>query len=242
MGKLGATFLPGLVGDVDIPALGAATFGWLTEDADAADSTPASRSVALSPRTIGGAVPMSRRFVKQSSPAAEMVVERLLRRGAAAAIDQGIIQGSGAAGQPRGIVNAVGVNTEVIAVAGQPSWADIVNFETAVATDEALAGKLAYLMAHGVKGHCKVTTKDAGSGRFIWEADSVNGYTAIASNLVPANGIIFGNFEDVYVGLWGTLDINPDAATKAASGGLVLRVFQDVDCGFGNAVSFCVNA
>ena len=242
MGKLGATYLPGLVGDVDIPAMGAGTFYWLTEGGDVTDSTPATRSVALSSKTVAGSVPMSRRFVKQSAPAAEMIVERILRRGAAAAIDSGIIQGTGLTGQPTGITATTGVNTETITVAGQPTFANLVNMETAVAADEALAGRLSYLMAHGVKGHCKTTSIDSGSGIMIWSGNEVNGYQAMASNLVPANGIIFGNFEDVYVGLWGVLDIMADVATNAASGGLVLRVFQDVDCGVGNAVSFCINA
>jgi hypothetical protein len=40
--------------------------------------------------------------------------------------------------------------------------------------------------------------------------------------------------------MWGALDIVPDTASKAASGGLVLRVFQDI--GVRHAESFCINA
>lgn len=242
IGKLGATFLPGLVGDVDIPALGAATFYWLTEDGDVTDSTPASRSVALSPKTVGGSVPMTRRFLKQSSPMAELVVERLLRRGAASAIDAGMIQGTGADGQPTGIYTASGVNTQSINSAGAPTWAETVAFESAVAADNALMGRLAYLATPAVRGSMKTSSKDTGSGQMIWDNNMVNGYAAEASTNVPANGLIFGNFEDLYVGLWGVLDLQADVATKAASGGLVLRVFQDVDCGLGNVQSFCIPA
>ena len=242
IGQLGATFLPGLVGDVDIPAMGAATFSWIAEGADAALSTPATSSVALSPKTVAGAVELSRRFVKQSAPAAEMVVERILRAGAAEAIDAAVIAGSGVAGQPTGILSTTGVNTQAVAAAGSPTWAELVGFETAVAVDKALRGKLAYLTTPGVRGTCKTTAKDAGSGLFLWEKNEINGYPAVATTNVSANGIIFGNFEDIYIGMWGVLDLMVDAYTNAASGGLVLRAFQDVDCGIGHAVSFCKNA
>ena len=42
--------------------------------------------------------------------------------------------------------------------------------------------------------------------------------------------------------MWGILDVMPDTAAKAASGGLVLRVFQDVDIAVRHAESFCINA
>lgn len=242
MGKLGATYLPGLVGNVDLPAMGAATFAWLDEGDDGTLATPSTRSVSLSPKTIAGAVAMTRRSIKQSSPAVEMLVERILRRGAAAGIDKAIIQADGTGNQPTGIYSTTGVNTVTITTAGQPTWANVVGYETAVEVDEALNGRLSYLASPGVKGHCKATSKDAGSGLFLWDGNGMNGYGAISTTLMPTNGLMFGNFEDVYIGLWGVLDVMVDVATNAASGGLVLRVFQDVDCGVGNAVSFAVNA
>ncbi|CAN8142206.1 hypothetical protein THIOSC15_3450010 [uncultured Thiomicrorhabdus sp.] len=69
-----------------------------------------------------------------------------------------------------------------------------------------------------------------------------NGYSVYASTQVPVGKMVFGNFSDVMIGMWGVLDLTVDTATKAASGGLVLRAFQDVDVAIRHPESFCVTA
>lgn len=239
----GAQVIQGLVGNVDIPAqTGAATFGWVAEDAAQADSLVATGQVALSPKTINGAVPMTRKLMQQSSPGVEMVVRNALARGAALAIDLGALSGTGADDQPTGITVANGVGTSTIASAGSPTWIEIVEFETDVDTANALGGSLRYVTTPAVVGAMKTTKKDAGSGIFIMENNEVNGYPVSRTSQLAANTIIFGNFADLMIGFWGVLDIVVDTATKASTGGVVLRAFQDCDIGLGHAASFSKNA
>ena len=243
LGEAGATFLPGLQGNIDIPKkVGSASFQWLADDADVSDSDLSLGSVAMTPHTVAGSVPMSRRLLKQSAPSIEALVMSDLAVGAALAIDIAGLEGTGLADQPTGIVNQVGVNTQAVATAGQPTWAEIVGFESALDADEALMGALSYITTASVRGHCKTAVKDAGSGRFIYEDGQVNDYRMLKSGQLAVNRIIFGNFSDVLIGMWGVLDVMPDVAAKAASGGLVLRVFQDVDVAVRHAESFCINA
>ena len=241
---LGATVLPDLQGTVSIPKkTGNSAFTWLADDGDAVDSDPAFGSVVLSPKTIAGAVPMSRRLLKQSSPSIESLVLGDLQQGAALGIDLGALEGTAAANQPRGIVNQVGVNTQAVAdVGGAPTWAELVGFETAVADDNSLSGSLAYVTTSGVRGGLKVTPKDAGSGRFLMEGNEANGYPVAVRNGLTAKRIIFGNWSDLLIGMWGILDVMPDPAAKAAAGGLVIRVFQDIDIAVRHPESFCINA
>jgi len=245
VGAAGATILPGLVGNVDIPKqTGSATFGWLADDANATLSDATLGSVSLTPKTIGGAVAMSRRLLKQSSPAIEQLIQNDLAIGAALAIDLAALEGSGAAGQPTGITNTVGVNTQAIAAAlgtGYPTWDELVGFESAIAANEALMGALNIVTTSAIRGGMKTTPKDAGSGLFLMEGGQANGYNVSISNQLTANRIIMGNFNDVLIGMWGVLDIMPDTAAKAAAGGLVLRAFQDVDIAVRHAQSFCIN-
>ncbi|MDB6079752.1 MAG: Phage capsid family protein, partial [Akkermansiaceae bacterium] len=55
------------------------------------------------------------------------------------------------------------------------------------------------------------------------------------TNCIPNNiatnktAILYGDPSSVYVGMWGGLELATDLATKAATGGKVIRVFQDVD-------------
>lgn len=245
VGAAGATILPGLVGNVDIPKkTGSATFGWLADDGDASLSDLILGSVAMSPKTIAGAVAMSRRLLKQSSPAIEQLIMADLAMGAALAIDLAALEGSGAANQPTGITNTVGVNTQAIAASattGYPTWAELVGFESAIAADEALLGSLSLVTTSAIRGGLKVTAKDTGSGLFLMESGQANGYPVAVSNQLTAKRIIMGNFNDVLIGMWGVLDVVPDAAAKAAAGGLVLRAFQDIDVAVRHAESFCIN-
>lgn len=242
---LGATVMHGLLGDVDIPKLTAgATFYWVADDGNVTDSDPTFGSVSLSPKTVAGSVPMSRRLLKQSNPSVEQVVLDDLRRGAALAIDSVALEGGGA-NQPSGITSVVGVNTQTIAASattGYPTFPELVGFETKVADDNALTGSLAYVTTSAIAGGLKTTAKDAGSGTFLLEKGEANGYPVRVRNGITAKRIIFGNFRDVLIGLWGILDVYPDPAAKAAAGGLVLRVFQDIDVAVRHAESFCINA
>ena len=242
IGRLGATMLPGLVGDVDIPKLtGGATFYWLAEDADVTDGDGTLGSVALNPKTVAGSVPISRRLLKQSAPSVEAMMMNDLVIGASLAIDIAALEGNGV-NRPTGITNVSGVNTQSVSSAGAPTWAETVGFESAVNTDNALEGNIAYATTPAVMGTMKTTAKDSGSGLFVLENGEANGYQVVSSSQLSSNRIIFGNFASVVVGMWGVLDIMPDQAAKAASGGLVLRVFQDVDTALRHAESFSINA
>ena len=105
----------------------------------------------------------------------------------------------------------------------------MVALETAAAADDALVGNLAYVGHSHVIGHCKSTPRDAGSGLMLMEGGTINGYNGYRKNGLAETDLLFGNFADVAIGMWGVLDVVPDMATKAASGGLVMRVFQDID-------------
>lgn len=242
IGRLGATYISGLVGDVDIPRLDAeGNFYWLAEDGDVSDDDFVFGNVPMSPKTVAGGVPMTRRLLKQSSPSVEALVLNSLVRGSAVAIDKAALQGTGS-DQPTGIYGTSGVNVQTVANAnGVPTHAELVGFETQVDTDDALEGTLAYVSTAAIRGALKTTPKDAGSGIMLLENGEANDYQFLRSNNLSAGRTIFGNFEDVIVGMWGVLDIEPDKAAKAAAGGLIIRVFQDVDVAVRRPSSFCIN-
>ena len=239
----GARTLTGLVGNVAIPKFDSgSTFGWIAEDGDSPDTEPGTATVSLTPKTVSGSVPITRRLRKQSSPEIEQLVREDIIGGVAVAVDQGGLNGSGASNQPLGIIGITGIGTVTIAAAGQPTWAEIVEFEEDVETGNALVGNPWYIVTPAVKKHGKTTLKVSGVSGFIFEDDRMNGYPAVATNQMPANGILYGNFNDVLVGMWGVLDIRVDTATEAKKDRVTLRAFQDVDINVRNAASFSKNA
>lgn len=239
---LGANMLPGLVGNVDISKqTGASTFYWLGEGEDGTDSELTFGVVSLAPRTVAGAIPITRRMMMQSTPSIDALVINDLSIGAALAMDDAILEGDGVK-KPLGIVSVTGVNTQTVSSAGSPTWAELVGFETKVSAANALAGNLAYVTTPTVRGNLKTTAKDSGSGLFLLENGNANGYPVAATSQLTASRIIFGNFSDVLIGMWGVLDIEADKSTLAASGGTVMRAFQDCDSAIRHAESFCINA
>lgn len=237
----GATSLTGLVGDVSIPREESIPVEWLTEDEDSADQDYVTSAVTLSPTTVAGSVPITRRLLKQSSPDVDAVVTNNLVLGLAEEIDKQALQGDGVAGLPTGIRNLPGVLTQLIST-GAITWAQAVGFESTVEVDSNLHAGGSYIMHPTMKGIAKTTGKDAGSGLFIWENSAVNGYPAYSSTHAgaTADGIVFGNFSNLLIGFWGVLDVMMDWSTKAAAGGLVIRTFQDVDVAARRDNAFCI--
>lgn len=238
---MGVRMLGGLVGNVGIPKkTSTASFYWLSESEDATESEPAFGSVLLTPHTMAGAVPMTRRLIMQSSPDVEALVRMDLIDGAALALDEAIFEGTGGK-DPLGLVNHPDINTVAVSTDGTPTWAEVVQFESEVATDNALAGSLFYVSTPAVKGKMKTTSKDTGSGLFICsDSNQVNGYELRTSTQLAANTLLFGDFSQIVVGMWGVLDIKPDEATNAASGGVILRVFQDADVAIRHGQAFAI--
>ena len=74
------------------------------------------------------------------------------------------------------------------------------------------------------------------------------GYRVIATSLVPSNltkgsgsslsAMIFGNFNDLVVGGWGSLDIIFDPYTNSTTGAMRVTCFMDVGVAVRHAESF----
>jgi hypothetical protein len=57
---------------------------------------------------------------------------------------------------------------------------------------------------------------------------------------MPADTLLFGNFGDLIIGQWGVLDVLVDPYTLGTSGGIRIRLMQDVDIAVRHAESFAV--
>ena len=239
--QAGATMLRGLQGNVVIPKKTAASSaGWIaTEGAAASESEFTSGSVTMSPKVIGAFTDATRLLLQQSSLDVENLIRDDLTKSIATAIDLGALAGSGSSGQPTGIANTSGINTTTFAAAN-PTWAEIVAMESAVANDNALNGSLAYICRPADFGTLKTTEKASGTAQFVVSPDnSMNGYNVIRSNQVTSGDFYFGNFADLLIGMYGGLDITVDPYALSTSGGVRIVALQTVDVAVRHAVSFC---
>ncbi len=236
--KLGVRFATGLVGNVDVPKMSSgASFYWIDEDENVTDSSASFGVVKMSPKTVGGAVPITRRLMAQSTPDVDLLLRDHFLSGIGLVIDKAIFLGSGVGSEPRGITKTTGIHAVPFPSAGI-DWKSIVDLETVISEANANAEAMAYIMRPSMRGKLKTTQVVNGQAKFLWENNSVNGYTGAVSTQLEANSILAGDFSQVLVGLWGAIDLMLDKSAKAASGGAVLRVFQDADIAVRHAPAF----
>lgn len=241
-----ANSMGGLVGNVDIPKqTGGATAYWVGEGASPTETTPTVGQIAMTPKTVGAYSDITRRLLKQSTPDAEMIVRNDLVTSIALAIDTAGYYGTGTNHQPLGIANYTGVNGVSFAAAN-PTHAEIVQMETEIAVDNADINQMSYVCNAKMRGYAKTTPKFAtgssvAAAGTIWEpGNTMNGYGTEVTNQINNGDVIFGNFADLIVGLWGGLDLTVDPYTMSTSGGLRIVAFQDVDFVLRRTESFCV--
>lgn len=250
---LGARMLTGLVGNIAIPRLsGASTAYWVAESSAPTESQQTFDQVTMAPKTVGAFTDISRKLLLQSSLDIEAMVRQDLATVLGLAIQQAAINGSGTAPTPRGILNTSGIGNASSAGADglAPTWAQMISLESLVASANADVGTLAYLTNAKVRGKLKGTFTNATYGEQpVWGLDGmVNGYNAAVTNAVPSDltkgsgtalsAIIFGNFADLLIGMWGGLDLTVDPYSNSTSGTLRIVALQDVDVAVRHAASF----
>ena len=243
--QAGARMLGGLSGDVKIPKkLTSATATWIaTEGGAATESDMTLGQVTLAPKTLGAFTDITRQLMIQSSLDVEALVRDDLATSIALAIDKAGLEGTGASGQPTGILNTSGVNSVTAFAAVNPTFAEVVTLETAVAEDNALMGSLAYILPAAMHGALKTTEKASGTAQFVIEpGGTLNGYRGIVSNQASAGNLYYGNFSDMMVGMFGGIDIVVDPYTNSTSGTVRVVALQSVDVAVRHAVSFAIGS
>jgi HK97 family phage major capsid protein/HK97 family phage prohead protease len=250
--RMGIRVLDGLVGNIAIPRqTGGATGYWVAENGGVTESQQAFDQVAMSPKTVGGFTDISRKLLKQSSLSVEAFVQQDLAEVLGRAIQLAAIQGGGS-NEPTGILSAAGTGVVAGGTNGlAPAWSHIVDLETAVSLANADIDTLGYLTNSKVRGKLKQVAKNGAASAFVYGDDNLplNGYQCGITNAVPSNlvkgssgavcsAIIFGNFADLIMGMWGGLDLMVDPYTGGAAGTVRIIALQDVDVALRHPESF----
>ena len=235
-----ATPMAGLVGNVDIPGQSStATAYWLGEDEDTTETGADLRMLGLSPKTLGAFTEVTRKMLQQSSIDVEAWLRRELAIAIALKADHTGFYGSGSGSEPLGIKNLSGLNAVAFA-ATQPTFAELVQMESEIASDNADVNSMAYIGNAAFRGHCKTTEKFEGtSGQTLWEmGNTVNGYRTEITNQVAKGDVFHGNFGDMVAAMWGGLDLTVDPYTHSRKGRVRIVAFQDFDFAYRHVESF----
>lgn len=226
--KAGMLVESGLVGDLVSPKVTQKTTPtWVsTETSQVTPSQPVLSQVAMSPKTVGDVIVFSRQLAKQTN--ADRFVGRELLRTLGTAIDQAVISGIGASGQPLGLINTSGVQTQ----SGTTLNAGVSTMKRKSAeanvTDEAIS----FLTTPAVRELLEGRERSTGGGRFVWDKNQVADRRAFVSTDVPSATMICGDWSLIYLGIWGqgfVLEINPFDPTGFKTGTIQARMLVTCD-------------
>ena len=244
------TSMTGLTQDVSIPRMtGTSSVAYYTEGATISESNPTFDQVTLSANTLASLVEYSRKMLVQGLPNVEMLVRGDMARVLALKLDEVIINGSGSAPEPRGILNTSGIGSVAMATNGAaPTYAKLVDLIKEVAVDNADENAI-FLMNPQTEAFLRKTAKVSSTDSvMILEDDSIAGRQVVVSAKVPADltkgtgtglsAILYGNFNDVVYASFGGLELVIDPYSNLNKGLIRLAAFLESDIAIRHPESF----
>ncbi|MDP5307579.1 phage major capsid protein [Paracoccus spongiarum] len=228
-------------GSVEWPvATAGAIAGWAaTEGGNVPGPNPfqtAERMLAPD-HTLGVHMRISRKAMKQTGDGLENAIRRDMNAAVGAELDRAVLMGSGAAGQPLGLVpGAVTYGITSTAVGAAATWAafraEVVAFMTANQISAASGVNVAF-------GPAIWSELDEAliSGTAVSEWDRLTKHIpasniALANQLAAETAILTtsaGGISPAFLGIWGGLDMIRDPYTDAQNGGLRLTGLLTAD-------------
>ncbi len=247
--RAGARTLSGLRGDVLIPKKSSSsTAYWVDLDGTASitESQPAFAGVQMSPKSCTGLVDISHKLIIQSSLDVENLVRQDLVDTVSVAVDAAAIAGSGTGSEPTGILNTTGIGSNTYSNGGSPSYDDILTLEADVADNNADEVNCCYFTTPTMRKTLKNLYTNSTYGEIpVWTAGDepgtgkMNGYRAFATKQVTAGYVLFGDFSQVIIGQWNTLELMADPyGSNFAKGIVSVRCIYDVDIAIRHAGAF----
>lgn len=241
---LGVNVMSGLVGDVPLPTSGAFNFSYTTENGTVAGSDIDFAGPTLKPKRCAGVVDISKKLLMQTSFDVEAYIIEQINIAYGNAVLTAAINGSGTGGAPTGLLSLITTNIDTTAGAG--TYDTVVALEGLI--DDASAGSVSrgYLSGTKLRSSLKTTKIDAGSGVFLTDGKELNGYNYLTSTLVPVldtdkHPLIFGDWNQLTVGYWGSISILVDPYTQAANSNVRLIIEGFSDVAVANEKAFAVN-
>ena len=193
---------------------GASTPAWLNPGGSASSSAPTFVQITSTPKTLLTFLEVPISLLTQAGPAGEAFLIDGLTRDLAVAVDLAVLAGTGASGQPLGILNTPGIGTFSGTTLG---YAGLVEAQTDVADNSAVLDPtaLAYVttptIAQTLKGRQRFTGTDSPLWKGGIHTGEIEGVKALSTKQMPAATVLYGDWSSVYVVQWGALAlrVNP---------------------------------
>lgn len=256
-GKMGAQMISIDHGETEWPVVtSSVSAGWADgETANVAGPAAfATTDKALAPdNNLGIQMRITRKTLKQSGAALEQAVRRDMNSAMSAALDQAIFLGTGANGQPLGVITGAstyGVNETDLSA--EPTYADFLAEVVAFMSANTITspGQIRALMRPELFGYLEgqvnadLQMSEYFRWAFLMSGRNVNGtfppnFHTTSNALAAPSGspletsLLFttstGGVPPIFVGLWGAVDMVRDPFSDAQSGGLRITALTTAD-------------
>lgn len=232
-------------GTISIPRVDTAgSFGWVTENPGGSNLTETNvvtGAVTATGNEGGASHTYSKKLLRQGTPSVENLVRDDLTQSIAVGKDLAFFEGSGSSGQPTGIKNTGSIGGVTFGVATTPTWAEMVEFQTDVASGNAEMGSLSYVFNAAVRGNLMTLPKDAsngGEGYIIDSNNMIGGRPYFLTEQISSNFVAYGNWSDTFIVDWGGIDIVVNPYTDDLARQIRVSAFIITDVAVRHAASY----
>ena len=233
IGRLPVTTID-MTGNAAVPTIGAATTGWLAnESAQNVDAAITIGSISAAPKNVSAKFTVSHQFHRQIGEGGRRALDTEVALGVDAAIATAVLAGSGASGQPLGIVGTSGVASQS---GTSIAWSSIATLQAGV--DAYDTGDCAWVIGSGAAAVLRARTRETGSGRFVFDDNTIIGKPTIVHSAAPSTSAIVGCWRRLAIATWGPLEIAVDPYSNFSAGKFTIAVRQAMDVAVLSAGAF----
>jgi HK97 family phage major capsid protein/HK97 family phage prohead protease len=216
--QAGAKFLTGLVGDVEIPIMSATNCNWAGEVAAAADGAPTFSNVTLKPKRLTAYVNISKQLLAQDSVDVDNMIRQDIINAVNSKLESTILgTAAGSSTQPAGLFNGATF------VKGATTMNKIAEVEGNV--EEAnVIGDCKWIVSPSFKATLRASAKGSNIAQSLYANGEIDGTEALSTSNCPKTDAVYGDFSNLAIGQWGSIDLTVDPYTQAKNGMVVLVV------------------
>lgn len=226
--QLGVQIIPGWKDSIGIPKTTTTLpVTWLQFETSAAgEQTPTTGISNTAPKVASVVVDISDKLLRQGANI-DAYLTALLQQAAQSALDVAVFAGTGTLGQPLGLLN----DTSITSASGTSfNLASAVGVQKTVADNVVSDAPARWAGATDVRQVLQQRVAFASTASPLWADDRMSGRQALASNRIPAGGLLYGDFTEVRAMLWGAgVEIAADPYTQFSTGVTTFRMLLTCD-------------
>lgn len=222
----GARVISGIKNNQQIPVMGKVSCTWEGEVDPASDGSGAISKVVLSPKRLCAFYPVSLQLLAQDSIGVENAIRKEIEKALADKLEATVLgSAAGDVNTPEGIFANTAVTTGNVA-----DFKGITTLEEAVEENGVDIANCKYIVSPSAKASLRNMAKSAKSTQLVMEGNQIDGTEAYTTAHVPANKFIYGDFSNLVLGFWDSvqLEVVKDSA-YLKNGQVVIIVNAYVD-------------